>query len=132
MGNQENSKSLIFHFSKRKISDFSLMTGDKNILHKNDQFAKDNGYEGGRIVNGSFILSISNSLVANFVGNGCLIISQEVKYLKPCYSENYYKFCIDYIQNHLGGNYAEYKVSVSSVENKKIINSKLKYLVKKK
>ena len=130
MKTNKEIKSLTFHFTDIKISEFCLLTKDHNKLHCSDSFAKESGYEGGRIVNGAFILSISNSLVANHVGNGCLIISQEAKFLSPCYSGNYYRFYIESIQEHLGGNFAEYKVIVNSLDTNKIILSKIKYLVK--
>ena len=130
MRTKDNSKSLTFYFTDKKISDFCLLTKDHNKLHANESFAKESGYKEGRIVNGAFILSISNSLVANYVGNGCLIISQEAKFLSPCYSGNHYQFYIESIQDHLGGNYAEYKVIVNSLDSKEIIFSKIKYLLK--
>ena len=126
----ENSKSVIVHFTDKMISDFSLMTEDENMLHTSNLFARESGYEGGRIVNGAFIISISNSLVANYVGHGCLILSQEAKFLSPCHSGYRCRFCIESIHDHLGGNYSEYKVVVNSTDSKEIIFSKIKYLVK--
>ena len=130
MKNNDNLKSLTICFTDKEIYEFCCITKDHNKLHTSDSFAREYGYEGGRIVNGALILSISNSLVANYVGNGCLIISQEAKFLSPCYSGNYYRFYIESIQDHLGGNFAEYKVIVNSVDSKEIIFSKIKYLVK--
>ena len=130
MRTNHNLKSLTICFTDKEISEFCLLTNDYNKLHVSDSFAKESGYEGGRVVNGAFILSISNSLVANYVGNGCLIISQEAKFLSPCYSGNHYRFCIESIQDHLGGDFAEYKVIVNSLDSKPIIFSKIKYLLK--
>ena len=130
MKNNNNAKSLTYHFSKIKITEFSQNTQDQNKLHSDDIFAKNLGYEGGIIVNGAFILSISNSLIANYVGNGCLILSQEAKFLSPCYVGSKCRFSIESIEDHLGGTYREFKVLVKLIDKQETVFSKIKYLVK--
>ena len=130
MKNNINSESLIFEFTNKKLFDFSQITQDHNKLHSDDLFARNLGYEGGIIVHGALILSISNSLIANYVGSGCLILSQEAKFLSPCYVGYKCRFSIESIHDHLGGAYREFKVLVKSVDSKETVFSKIKYLIK--
>jgi 3-hydroxybutyryl-CoA dehydratase len=69
----------------KDVETFAEITGDKNPLHLDDEFAK-NTIFGGRIVHGILGLGkISTILGMEFPGPGTIYMSQNSKFLAPIY-----------------------------------------------
>jgi len=71
------------HISKKDVADFARLTGDYNPLHLDDTFGRDAGFK-GPIIHGMLAASLFSTLAGMYCpGRYSLIISQEIKYMKP-------------------------------------------------
>lgn len=69
--------------SKEDVICFARLTGDFNPLHLEDKFARNSGFD-GPIVHGMLVSALFSTLVGMYCpGRNALILSQEVKYIKP-------------------------------------------------
>ena len=66
------------------INLFSDFSGDKNPLHLDESFAKRTPFK-KRIAHGTIILSKISQLLTQEMGEGNIIITEEIKFLKPAY-----------------------------------------------
>jgi len=62
---------------------FAEVTGDKNPIHLDEEYAKNTIFN-GRIVHGAFSIGlISRAIAEKLPGKGSILLSQYVKYIKP-------------------------------------------------
>ncbi|MBO8161294.1 MAG: MaoC family dehydratase [Thermosipho sp. (in: Bacteria)] len=74
---------------------FAEITGDKNPIHINEEYAKKSIF-GGRISHGILLLGyLSAVLGMEFPGPGTIYMKQEAKFLKPVYVGEKIKICIE-------------------------------------
>jgi 3-hydroxybutyryl-CoA dehydratase len=65
------------------VRNFAEVTGDKNPIHLDEEYAKNTIFE-GRIVHGAFCVGLISRVIAEELpGKGSILLSQYVKYIKP-------------------------------------------------
>ena len=70
-------------FTAKDVEDFANVSGDKNPVHLDEQFAKTTRF-GGRIVHGMLCGSLFSTLFATRLP-GSIYINQSLKFVKPVY-----------------------------------------------
>ncbi len=74
--------------SERDVETFAEISGDKNPLHLDEQFAKGTRF-GARIAHGGFTFGvISAALGMELPGPGTVYLSQSLKFVKPVYFDD--------------------------------------------
>ncbi len=72
-------------FEKNDVLVFSDITGDKNPLHLDDEFAR-KGRFGAPIVHGMFVAGVISKVVGmQLPGKGSIYLEQNLKFLRPVY-----------------------------------------------
>jgi len=80
-----------FHFTQDEVILFSELSGDKNPLHLDKEYAKTTIF-GKPIIHGFLGGSVfSKMLSSNFWGEGTIYLQQDMKFLKPMYVDKIYK-----------------------------------------
>lgn len=74
-----------FVVTEKMVRDFSELTGDKNPVHLDEEYAKSTRFK-KRICHGMLVASfISKVLGMNFPGPGTILVKQQFKYRSPVY-----------------------------------------------
>ena len=66
------------------VQKFAEISGDKNLLHMDESFAAKTPFK-KRIAHGLVILAKISKILTEELGDGNVMISENVKYLKPAY-----------------------------------------------
>ena len=67
------------------VKKFSDLTGDKNPIHLNDEYAK-NTIFGKRIVHGMLISSFFSKIISEkYPGPGSIYLNQNLNFKRPCF-----------------------------------------------
>ncbi|OJJ20868.1 hypothetical protein BKI52_09815 [marine bacterium AO1-C] len=66
------------------VRQFAEISGDKNPLHLDEEFAKTTQFK-ARIAHGALLISFISTALYNFAGQGAIALSQDVKFLRPIY-----------------------------------------------
>ena len=71
--------------NEEDVRHFSEITGDKNLIHTNKEFASKTRFK-KPIVHGMFTASLFSNLVGNILpGDGSLYLTQDLNFKKPVY-----------------------------------------------
>ena len=71
--------------TEKLVKRYADLIGDRNPIHLDEKYAKTTIFK-KRIAHGMLVSSfISNIIANNFPGNGSIYLSQDLKFLKPCY-----------------------------------------------
>lgn len=98
------------------VNNFSEITGDKNPVHIDDEFAKKSIYK-KRIAHGMLIGSLISSVIGNdFPGKGTIYISQSLRFIKPVFFDECILITIEVIKVELN-NWIKLKTIVYNEEN---------------
>ncbi|MFN3282926.1 MAG: MaoC family dehydratase [Pseudothermotoga sp.] len=74
-----------FVVTEKMVKDFSELTGDKNPVHLDEEYAKSTRFK-KRICHGMLVVSlISKVLGMDFPGPGTILVKQQFKYRSPVY-----------------------------------------------
>lgn len=66
------------------VTQFAEISGDKNPLHLNEEFAKTTQFK-SRIAHGALLISFISTALYNFVGQGAIALAQDTRFLRPIY-----------------------------------------------
>lgn len=78
-----------FLITEKMIKEFSELTGDKNPVHLDEDYARSTRF-GKRICHGMLAASfISKVLGMNFPGPGTILVKQQLKYRSPVYIDEW-------------------------------------------
>ena len=70
------------------VKQFSGLSGDKNPIHMDDDYAKNSRFK-KRIAHGLLSASFFSALFGTQIpGEGCVYVSQSLKFLRPVFLEN--------------------------------------------
>lgn len=73
-------------FSERDIDAFSALSGDRNPIHLDADYARRRGFE-GRVVHGALVVAAVSRLLAQEIpGPGCVWHSLSLKFKAPLYA----------------------------------------------
>jgi 3-hydroxybutyryl-CoA dehydratase len=73
------------HISKQLVESFALLTGDYNPIHLDSEYASNSRF-GKPIAHGMLLSSFFSKIIAsNYPGVGSIYLSQDIKFIKPCY-----------------------------------------------
>ena len=67
------------------VSAFARLTGDRNRVHLDDEYARARGWPGGRIAHGMLVASYISAALSEFPGDGTIYVSQTLDFAKPVY-----------------------------------------------
>ena len=82
------SESLIKKITEKDIKTFSILTGDTNPVHVNDDFAKKTIFK-KRIAHGFLSASLVSTVIATKLpGPGSIYLSQNLKFLAPVFIDD--------------------------------------------
>ena len=74
-----------FTVTEEMIDKFALVTGDKNPIHLDKEYAQKSLFK-KRIAHGFLIGSFISTVIGNyFPGNGTIYLSQSLKFMKPVF-----------------------------------------------
>ncbi len=66
---------------------FADFSGDRNPIHVDSEFARDQGYE-GRVAHGLIPLAFLSAILTETMGDGNVIVSMETKFSQPIIEES--------------------------------------------
>lgn len=79
------------------ISKFSEVSGDKNPIHLNDDYAKKSRF-GKRIAHGMLLASFFSKLISEkYPGEGSIYLKQELNFKNPCFIDDEIEIIIELI-----------------------------------
>lgn len=81
IGDEEILEKLI---TAELVAQFAEISGDKNPLHLDEAFAQTTQFK-SRIAHGALLISFISTTLYNFVGQGAIALSQDVRFLRPIY-----------------------------------------------
>ncbi len=85
------SFELTFSFSQEQVEAFAAITGDKNPIHLDKDFAAKSIFK-KRIMHGFLSSSVFSRIIGmHFPGNGAVYLSQSMKFLRPMFTDIVYK-----------------------------------------
>ena len=75
------------------LNAFINLSGDKNPLHINEQYAVQNGFE-STVVHGFLICAKISGLIGMLLpGKRCLLVSEELEFPSPLYINDHVEIC---------------------------------------
>lgn len=78
---------------------FSELSGDKNPIHLNEEYAKNTKF-GRRIVHGLLLSSFFSRLISDkYPGEGSIYITQNLNFKKPCFIDDMVEVIIELDKN---------------------------------
>ena len=77
-------KDLKILITEDLLNQFAEFSGDKNLLHLNESFAERTPFK-KRIAHGTIILAKISQLLTETFGGGNILLTEEIKFLKPAY-----------------------------------------------
>ena len=90
--------SKFFIISEKMINDFAEITGDKNPIHIDEEFAKNTIFK-KRISQGLLVGSFISSVLGNdFPGIGTIYLAQNLKFLNPVFIDDKIKVRVEVIE----------------------------------
>lgn len=79
---QGNQISVRHSFSQEDVNKFALLCGDKNPLHTDPEYAKNNTIFGGTIVHGILVSSLFSNLFGSCI-TGSIYVNQNLSFKRP-------------------------------------------------
>ena len=110
-----------FSFTQGDVNGFAKVSGDLNPIHLDEEFAKKSIFK-RRIIHGFLGGSIFSKVFAQyFPGEGTIYLKQDLKFLKPMYTNNIYIAVFSVIEINVSKNRALVKTEINDNDNNKII-----------
>jgi acyl dehydratase len=100
------------------IKKFSDLTGDKNPIHLDDEYAKNTVF-GKRIAHGMLISSFFSKIIAEkYPGKGSIYLNQEVSFKNPCFVNDTIEVVVELIKKEKNKYFLK---TIIKIENKTIV-----------
>lgn len=107
-----------FSFSQEQVNDFAELSGDKNPLHIDPQYAAESSF-GKTIVHGVLTISIFSQIIGmEFPGAGTIYLGQELEFKRPVYVGEEYTAVLEVIETIEGKHIAAIKTHIVDGRNK--------------
>lgn len=83
--------------TKDLVKNYADLVGDYNPIHLNEEYAKTTIFK-TRIAHGMLVSSFISSIIAtDFPGEGSIYLSQNLKFLKPCYLGDKLEYIVEQV-----------------------------------
>ena len=105
------------------VDSYASLTGDRNPIHLNEDYAKSSSF-GKCIAHGMLLSSFFSTVIASeYPGEGSIYLSQDIKFIKPCFVGEWITVKIELIQEIKKVNSTIYKLStqILNIENEILI-----------
>lgn len=80
------------------INKYSEITGDKNPIHLDDEYAKQTVFN-GRIAHGMLLGGFISKLISEkYPGEGSIYLEQNLKFINPCYINDLVEVVVELIE----------------------------------
>jgi 3-hydroxybutyryl-CoA dehydratase len=112
-------KSIKILITEDLVQKFAEISGDKNLIHINDSFAAKTPIK-KRIAHGLIILAGISRILTEELGDGNIMMSETVRYLKPAYIGDLIKINIEKNKKDWRG-VSEILVTATNQKNEKIL-----------
>jgi acyl dehydratase len=118
-----------FSFSQEEVNRFSELTGDKNPLHLDAEFASKTLFK-KPIMHGVLSVSVfSKVLGMEFPGEGTVYMGQNIEFKRPMYVDEVYKAVCEVVEVDLRRNIAIISTKVFNAQtNKLTVSGKAKIM----
>src|SRR5688572_9225313 len=94
----ENSFEIQFSFDQSDVVRFSEITGDKNPIHLNDEYASKTIF-GKKIIHGFLGASVFSKIFGTlYPGEGTIYLKQSLQFMAPMYAGEVYKARVEVIE----------------------------------
>ncbi len=70
------------HISAETIRQFAQLSGDKNLIHVDRAYAKNQGFD-GQVAHGLISLGFVSAQLTSIMGEGNILVSIEAKFVRP-------------------------------------------------
>lgn len=107
-----------FSFSQEQVNIFADLSGDKNPLHIDQQYAAESSF-GKTIVHGVLTISIFSQIIGmEFPGAGTIYLGQELQFKRPVFVGEEYRAELEVIEIIEGKHIAAIKTQIFDPNNK--------------
>ncbi len=107
-----------FSFTQDQVNQFAELSGDKNPLHINLQYAAESSF-GKTIVHGVLTISIFSQIIGmEFPGAGTIYLGQELQFKRPVFVGEKYRAELEVIETIEGKHIAAIKTRIFDPNNK--------------
>tara|TARA_B100001123_G_C14773201_1_gene813580 strand:+ start:234 stop:653 length:420 start_codon:yes stop_codon:yes gene_type:complete len=115
---------LIRTVTEKDVKRFSEVSGDKNLIHTDKEFASKTRFK-KPIVHGMFTASLFSNLVGNVLpGNGSLYLTQDLNFKKPVYIGDTIRAKLKVIRKVDGPKILVLKTTASNQDNEIVLTGK--------
>jgi|LakMenE18May11ns_1017448.scaffolds.fasta_scaffold9935721_4 acyl dehydratase len=114
------------------VNSYASLVGDHNPIHLDEDYAKTTSF-GKCIAHGMLLSSFFSTMIASkYPGPGSIYLSQDVKFLKPCYVGETVTIQLDLIEEVKKTNSTIYKLStqIINADNEVLIDGNATVLLK--
>ena len=107
-----------FSFSQDQVNLFAELSGDKNPLHIDQQYAAESSF-GKTIVHGVLTISVFSQIIGmEFPGAGTIYLGQELQFKRPVFVGEEYRAELEVIEIIEGKHIAAIKTHIFDPNNK--------------
>jgi 3-hydroxybutyryl-CoA dehydratase len=111
-----------FIITQEMVNQFAKLSGDKNPLHINKDFASKTRFK-KPIVHGLFsVTSFGKVMGTKFPGSGSIHVSQNLSFKKPLYPDQKYFVCVELIRRIKDKHFGVFKTQILDIKDKIVVD----------
>lgn len=116
-----DSYSESFKYTQEDVNAFAEISGDKNPIHIDKDYAKQSIFK-RRIIHGYLGTSIFSKVFAmDFPGEGTIYLKQDLKFMKPMFAEEIYKAKFEVLEQDIEKHRALVKTSIYNSKDEVVV-----------
>jgi len=110
-----------FSYTQEDVNKFAEISGDKNPIHIDEDYARNSIFK-RRIIHGYLGTSIFSKVFAmNFPGKGTIYLKQDLKFMKPMFTEESYVAKFEVLEHNVEKNRALVKTSIFNSNKEEVV-----------
>lgn len=110
-----------FSYTQEDVNKFAEISGDKNPIHIDEDYARNSIFK-RRIIHGYLGTSIFSKVFAmNFPGKGTIYLKQDLKFMKPMFTEESYVAKFEVLEHNVEKNRALVKTSIFNSSKEEVV-----------
>ena len=111
-----------FIITQEMVNQFAKLSGDKNPLHINKDFASKTRFK-KPIVHGLFsVTSFGKVMGTKFPGSGSIHVSQNLSFKKPLYPDQKYFVCVELIRRIKDKHFGVFKTQIFDIKDEIVVD----------